>query len=241
MKVRGVFVLFVGLLFAAAAGAQQVVTMGPETPEWGMNDLTYYTCHAFEFVPIDSSTTYTFDSWTKYITGGFASLVAGVHLPSGALVEEVHVAACDEDAGTDFQMRLWECPSNPFTDPCIAVVVLSGAGLSGCGWVGDPGLGITIANGANTYFLEWNNFEGTGDQRIDHVELRYRLQISEAPAVQTFPDVSPGFWAFQEIEALAASGITQGFPDGTFRPTDPVTRAQMATFLARALGLHWAP
>jgi hypothetical protein len=28
-------------------------------------------------------------------------------------------------------------------------------------------------------------------------------------------------------------------PDGNFHPKDPVTRAQMATFLARALGLHW--
>jgi len=41
------------------------------------------------------------------------------------------------------------------------------------------------------------------------------------------------------MEALAASGITVGYSDGTFRPTNPVTRAQMATFLARALGLHW--
>ena len=49
------------------------------------------------------------------------------------------------------------------------------------------------------------------------------------------------YWAFQHIEALAASKITTGFPDGTFRPTELVTRAQMATFLVRALGLHWAP
>ena len=56
--------------------------------------------------------------------------------------------------------------------------------------------------------------------------------------MQTFPDVAPGYWAFQAIEALAAAGITTGFPDGEFKPTNPVTRAQMATFLARALGLH---
>jgi len=69
--------------------------------------------------------------------------------------------------------------------------------------------------------------------------VEWRRIISPAPAVATFPDVAPAFWAFQEIEALAASAITTGFPDGTFRPTAPVTRAQMATFLARALGLHW--
>ena len=52
-------------------------------------------------------------------------------------------------------------------------------------------------------------------------------------------DVAPGFWAFQQIEALTAAGITTGFPDGTYRPFDPVTRAQMAAFLARALGMEW--
>ncbi|MBA2281560.1 MAG: S-layer homology domain-containing protein [Acidimicrobiia bacterium] len=36
------------------------------------------------------------------------------------------------------------------------------------------------------------------------------------------------------IERLAALGVTSGFPDGTFRPDSPVTRAQMAAFLKRA-------
>ncbi|MTV26051.1 hypothetical protein FTX61_11615 [Nitriliruptoraceae bacterium ZYF776] len=39
------------------------------------------------------------------------------------------------------------------------------------------------------------------------------------------------------IDAVAAADITVGFSDGTFRPGDRVTRGQMATFLARALGL----
>ncbi len=69
--------------------------------------------------------------------------------------------------------------------------------------------------------------------------LVWNRVISPAPGSATFPDVATEFWAFQEIEALAASGITQGYPDGTFKPTANVTRAQMATFLARALGLHW--
>jgi len=58
-------------------------------------------------------------------------------------------------------------------------------------------------------------------------------------ATATFSDVPTTYWAFQYVEALAASGITQGYSGGTFRPATPVTRAQMATFLARTLGLHW--
>jgi hypothetical protein len=39
------------------------------------------------------------------------------------------------------------------------------------------------------------------------------------------------------IDKIAAAGITAGYSDGTFRPDVSVTRAQMATFLVRALGL----
>lgn len=51
----------------------------------------------------------------------------------------------------------------------------------------------------------------------------------------TFSDVSPGFWAFPEIETIAEAGITQGYPDGTYRPSDAVTRDQMAVYISRAM------
>jgi hypothetical protein len=40
-----------------------------------------------------------------------------------------------------------------------------------------------------------------------------------------------------EIETLAARGVTRGCAPTSFCPDDPVTRAQMASFLTRALGL----
>ena len=56
------------------------------------------------------------------------------------------------------------------------------------------------------------------------------------PAALTFTDTfnSPHR---DNIEALAASGITQGCDDGRFCPQDLVTRGQMAAFLNRALEL----
>jgi photosystem II stability/assembly factor-like uncharacterized protein len=42
---------------------------------------------------------------------------------------------------------------------------------------------------------------------------------------------------WQAIEALARAGIVTGYPDGTFRPGDPVKRAQMAKMLVETLGL----
>jgi len=54
-----------------------------------------------------------------------------------------------------------------------------------------------------------------------------------------FPDVSSDHWAFKYIQKLWESGITTGYPDGTYRPENNVTRAEMAAFLGRAfLGLE---
>ena len=42
----------------------------------------------------------------------------------------------------------------------------------------------------------------------------------------------------EDIAAIAVAGITYGCGDGRFCPDEPVTRAQMASFLVRALGLE---
>lgn len=39
------------------------------------------------------------------------------------------------------------------------------------------------------------------------------------------------------INALATAGVIQGYGDGTFRPSNPITRGQMATMLTRAFDL----
>lgn len=49
----------------------------------------------------------------------------------------------------------------------------------------------------------------------------------------SFSDVPCSYWAAAWIEELVNRGITTGFGDGTYRPADLVTRAQMATFLTR--------
>ncbi|MBW4506519.1 MAG: DUF1565 domain-containing protein [Scytonematopsis contorta HA4267-MV1] len=51
----------------------------------------------------------------------------------------------------------------------------------------------------------------------------------------TFKDVPANFWAKPYIDALAARGAITGFPDSTFKPNDPVTRAQFAVIVNKAL------
>lgn len=55
-----------------------------------------------------------------------------------------------------------------------------------------------------------------------------------------FKDVPSNGAHTPNIERLVDEGITSGYSDGTFRPSLAVTRAQMATFLAKALGVDLA-
>ncbi len=49
-----------------------------------------------------------------------------------------------------------------------------------------------------------------------------------------FIDVSSNYWASEFIGELSQRGIIAGFPDGSFRPNAPVTRAQFAAMLRKA-------
>jgi hypothetical protein len=71
------------------------------------------------------------------------------------------------------------------------------------------------------------------------VEIRWRRQVSPPPPDATFNDVPTDHPFFQFVEALADSGITAGCGAGNYCPDAPLTRGQMAVFLAKALGLHW--
>ncbi len=50
-----------------------------------------------------------------------------------------------------------------------------------------------------------------------------------------FSDVPAGHWAKEAVEALAAKGIIGGFPDGTYRGNETLTRYQAALIIYRLL------
>jgi len=53
----------------------------------------------------------------------------------------------------------------------------------------------------------------------------------------TFRDVPPGHWAASAIRTAVEKGYVSGYPDGTFRPSQPVTRAEFMRMLVDALQL----
>ena len=51
----------------------------------------------------------------------------------------------------------------------------------------------------------------------------------------TFKDVSASYWAAPYIKTAANNGWINGYPDGTFKPTAPITRAETVTMVNRML------
>ena len=49
-----------------------------------------------------------------------------------------------------------------------------------------------------------------------------------------FADVAPDDWFASAVDELAQAGVIAGYPDGTFRPYELVTRAQFAHAGARS-------
>ncbi|MDD4318739.1 MAG: S-layer homology domain-containing protein [Candidatus Peribacteraceae bacterium] len=117
-------------------------------------------------------------------------------------------------------------------------------------------------SGQNTCIEDWRTADGlqcTIPQRSDEADVRRnaiaRMSASSvAPSssgavgsassgatsssgtILAFPDVEEGKYGYTAIMNLAALGIIRGYPDGTYRPAAPVTRAEFAALLVRSLG-----
>lgn len=75
------------------------------------------------------------------------------------------------------------------------------------------------------------------DENITRAEMAKILDLAykfQGESSVKFTDVSNS-WAMLHISTLIKNGITTGFPDNTFKPNAPTTRAQFSTFLARSM------
>ena len=61
------------------------------------------------------------------------------------------------------------------------------------------------------------------------------LGVTSAFAANPFSDVTPDSWAYQAVSQLAAAGIVNGYPDGTFKGQNDITRYEMAQMVAKAM------
>lgn len=62
------------------------------------------------------------------------------------------------------------------------------------------------------------------------------LMPVKAQQAKIFPDVPANYWAASQIKELTEKGVIVGYPDGSFKPDDNVTRAEFAVMAIKALG-----
>ncbi|WP_185602350.1 S-layer homology domain-containing protein [Paenibacillus sp. 598K] len=81
------------------------------------------------------------------------------------------------------------------------------------------------------------------DQRMTRAELAaiaFALKDLSAAAGYSYTDTQH-HWAEQMIEAVRTAGLMNGYPDGSFRPNNTVTRAEVVVFMNRLLDRGVAP
>lgn len=61
------------------------------------------------------------------------------------------------------------------------------------------------------------------------------LNLPPAGRPANFKDVPAKYWGANAISQVSDAGLVTGFPDGSFRPEDKITRAQALVILAKAL------
>ncbi len=214
----------------------------PMDPKWGIQDYVTYTVGVADYVRrwgCSSNGTPSISNLDILRPSSDTGLCVGypVHLPTGAHLEYVRAIMYDNTTASTPSMGMFE---NYMYGPKATIVSLTPSASSAGNRYVDFAVDYTVPNkGTSQYVLAILHQSGSLYEGLYGMTFWMHLQISPAPATATFVDVPVGSFGFRQIEALASSGITAGCDATHFCPNSPISRAQMAVFLAKALGLHW--
>jgi hypothetical protein len=227
---------------ATDAGPAVEVPMSDKTLSpnaYGINSTTTHTVPAFAFNAINDSPQNNTGPYNRYSPTGTEVEAPLTGIPSGALITAIELQGCDSSATDEVVFILVRVDSDGGFTALSPLYTTGVAATPGCSFfyhtLASP---YTVDNYNYTYNVALRS-DNTSATSYTAMRVYYQLQVSPEPVTATFSDVPTTHQYFQFIEALADSGITTGYPDGTFRPGSYVTRGQMAVFLAKALGLHW--
>lgn len=102
---------------------------------------------------------------------------------------------------------------------------------------------------AQTDHVEENPYEAyrKGSTVLNSVSFVFPTKSKTAYVYQNgdytaprFLDVKRSHWSFEHVENAAALGLFSGDPNGFFRPSDKITRAEFASVVAKAMGVDTA-
>lgn len=223
--------------FGAVAAVSAAQTSGSQPNTYGTSSLVSYTMNAWAFQEQDTvPNLIVAPNGGRYAASGSVSAIAPVFLPSGAVIDHMELEACDGSVAFDVSARLNRCS----TAGCNLLSLISTSGALGCARItGTPTSTVVVDNQTDVYIASFTIPASASNFTFNAYRIYYRLQVSPGPAVATFTDVPSSNPQYKFVEALVAAGITAGCGGGNYCPNSPITRGQMAVFLATALGLHF--
>ena len=239
MRLGWLFAMLCCLAVTMSAQPSGVV-QDPKAADFGPSNLTHVRIAGIEFVPLQSGLAGEWKSaggFTRYPSNNASLWAAPLHLPGGSVVRRIELDYCDNNPSSHLYLTLRECDNQGLN--CTDVVEVDSTN-NGCTFVADDTLSLRIDNFHKIYGLSLACGAADGSVVLGGAIVSYQLEASPAPATPTFGDVPASDPAFQFIEALNSSGITAGCGGGKYCPDAPLTRRQMAVFLAKALGLQWS-
>jgi S-layer homology domain len=208
----------------------------PDPSAYGNSATTLVNIGFSDFLPMSSDMTWTIVNGPSGSSPGL--FFSSPHLPTGVQLTYFELDYCDTSPTGDVFLTLVECSYDGTA--CEALSSLnSSTGASGCGYVAADltPLNHTINNFSKRLQLQ---VTAVGSQReLVGAYIGYKLQVSPAPPSATFLDVPTTHPYFRFVEALADAGITGGCGGNNYCVDSPITRGEMAVFLAAALGLHF--
>ena len=71
--------------------------------------------------------------------------------------------------------------------------------------------------------------------RAEFAAMVVRFENISTAGSKTFTDLQKDHWAYEVIQKAAQAGWISGYPDGTFRPDQPISRAEVVTITNRML------
>lgn len=201
------------------AGCEQSASYYRSAGQWSdspsLGAQIYFGAKGSEYhtgivVGYDSSTVYTVEGNTGYSLG----------YSGGAVLKQDYPRSSSKIAG--YGVPDWSLAKDE--DAVFSDVGKGTAHVDAIKWAKEEGITTGFADGSFRPYAPAT--------RADMAAFLYRA----AGSPKLFKDVTPETPHFAEISWMAKQGISTGFEDGTFKPSAPVKRCDLAAFLYRLAG-----
>jgi hypothetical protein len=222
---------------------------GERTDYFGGSASGFSSFVGQSFKPPVGDPTFSARMWDTFLHAGDIYYVAGdpnfqvqlTDIPNGALLQAVRWWASDTDPAQDIVFTVYRIclPNTAAGSPQVTVLASQSTAGSAGDVSGEMTVGAAVDMKQCTYRLQARFGQNSPANLLYKMRVQWVRQVSQPTGPARFIDVPTNHRFFKFVEALASSGITGGCSANQYCPDAPVTRGQMAVFLATALGLNW--